>query len=103
MRAKLRTRLRLVLLIAGALAVCASGWSDAASHSGYSNVERICYCDCDAASGSPMCMHMCDLAKYESRSWAASCHKKKASEPAQPSTKPGVHSTKDNRIQQARR
>src|SRR6267154_1983216 len=101
MRAKLGIRLRLVLLIAGALAVCASGWSDAGIHSGSSNAERICYCDCDAAFGSPRCTHMCDLAKYENRSWAASCHKRTEIEPAQPSTKPGVHSAKDNRVQQA--
>lgn len=46
---------------------------------------------------------MCELAKYENRSWATSCHKKADDEPEQPSLKPGARSTKDNGIQEARR
>lgn len=103
MQTKLGTPLRLVLLIAGALVVCAPGWSDAGIHSGSSNAARMCYCDCDATAGSPMCTHMCDLAKYEDRAWATSCHKKAESEPVQPSSAPGIHSAKNNKVQQARR
>jgi hypothetical protein len=93
----------MVLMVAGALAFCGPAWSDARISGGTSKSERMCYCDCDAKAGSPMCTHMCELAKYENRSWATSCHKKAESEPAQPSSAPGAHSTKDNGEQQARR
>jgi hypothetical protein len=104
MRGNLKTRLRMVLILGGALAFCAPVWSDAGIPGGVSKTERTCYCDCDAQAGSPMCTHMCDLAKYEDRSWATSCHKKQDSEPDGPSaTTPGVRSRKDNRIQEARK
>lgn len=97
------TQLRLVLLIAGALAVCAPGWSDAGVEGGSSNSDRLCYCDCEAKSGSAMCTHMCELTKYENRSWAVSCQKKAVSEPLQPAKAPDSHSSKDNKIHLARR
>jgi hypothetical protein len=93
----------MVIAIAGALAFCAPVWSDARIGGSTSGPEKMCYCDCDAKAGSPMCTHMCELAKYENRSWANSCHRKEQSEPAQPSSQPGAHSTKDNGVQQARR
>jgi hypothetical protein len=103
MKTNLGTRLRMVTLIAAALAFCAPVWSDVRILGGSSSAERMCYCDCDATPGSKMCMHMCELAKYENRSWATSCHKAAESEPEQPSSTPGAHSTKDNSEQQARR
>ena len=90
-------------MVAAALAFCAPAWSDAGTRAGAKGTERMCYCDCDAKPGSLMCAHMCELAKYENRSWATSCHKKTVSEPAQPSSAPGAHSTKDNGMQEARR
>ena len=103
MQTNLGTRLRMAVAVAAALAFCAPVWSDVRIGGGASSTERMCYCDCDAKAGSTMCTHMCDLAKYENRSWATSCHKKAESEPAQPSSAPGAHSTKDNGVQQARR
>jgi len=97
------TRLRMVLMVAGALAFCAPVWSDVRILGTASNAERMCYCDCDSKAGAPMCERMCDLAKYENRSWATSCHKASEAEPARPSTTPGAHSTKENGVQQARR
>ena len=103
MKTNFGTRLKMVMMIAGTLAFCAPGWSDAHILGGSSGAERMCYCDCDAQPGSKMCMHMCELAKYENRSWATSCHRPAESEPAEPSNTPGAHSTKDNGVQQARR
>jgi hypothetical protein len=88
-------------MVAGALAFCAPVWSDV--HVSATGGERICYCDCDAKPGSPLCLQMCELAKYENRSWATSCHKKEQPEPVEPASQPGAHSTKDNGVQQARR
>ena len=94
----------MVLLVAGALAFCAPVWSDVHVLGGASKPSRVCYCDCEAKAGSSVCAHMCELPKYENRSWAASCHKKaESSEPEQPSSAPGAHSAKENRAQQARR
>jgi hypothetical protein len=92
----------MAMLIGAALAFCAPVWSDA-HISGNSSEERMCYCDCDAAPGSKMCMHMCELAKYENRDWATSCHRPEQAKPAQRSSQPGPHSSKDNGVQQARR
>jgi hypothetical protein len=102
MRTSLMARLRMLVMLAGLLAFCAPLWSDVRILSGASATQRICYCDCDAMAGATICMHMCEIPKYENRSWANSCHKKPDSEPVQPSSAPGAHSTKDNRVQQAR-
>jgi hypothetical protein len=93
----------MIVLAAGALAFCAPVWSDVRIPGGASGSERMCYCDCEAKASSPVCMHMCELPKYENRSWASSCHKKEESEPELPSSKPGAHSTKNNSAQEARR
>jgi hypothetical protein len=103
MHANLRTKLRLFLLIAGALASCAPVWSDAGALTGTGQTKRMCYCGCDEKPGSPMCMHMCNLAKYENRSWATSCHKPAKSDPQQHSSVPDAHSAKYNGVQEARR
>jgi hypothetical protein len=34
-----------------------------------------CYCMCEKSGGQACHMKMCDLPKYENRSWAMSCHK----------------------------
>ena len=103
MRKRLRAKLRFILLAAAALALCAPAWSDANVTGGSSNTRRVCYCDCETKAGSPACTHMCELAKYEKRPWATSCHKEAESEPDQPSNAPGTHSAKENNVQQARR
>ena len=103
MFAKLGTQARMMVWLAGALAFCAPVWSDVHIAGDPARGERLCYCDCEAKTGSPVCMHMCELPKYENRSWAASCHKKEGSEPQPPSSKPGAHSTKNNGVQEARR
>ena len=104
MRKSPRARLRILAIVTGALAFCSPLWSDVRIRSGASETQRICYCDCDAKAGVPMCMHMCELPKYENRSWAASCHKKQDSERSEPPGAPGGgRSTKDNHVQQARR
>ena len=103
MNTSLGKRLRMALAVAGALALGAPVWSDVRVGSGASNGERMCYCECDAQAGSAMCTHMCDLPKYENRSWANSCHRPTEYEPEQRSVAPGANSSKDNGVQQARR
>lgn len=100
MRRNLKARLKALAVVAGALAICAPAWSDAGRSPG---AQRMCYCDCDAKAGTAMCTHMCELAKYESRSWATSCHKKPDSDAVEPAATPGARSAKNNRVQQARR
>ena len=86
MQTTLTTRVKLAVMMAGALAFCAPAWSDVRILTGASSSEKMCYCDCDANAGAPMCAQMCELPKYENRSWATSCHKATESEPDQPST-----------------
>jgi len=90
---------RLAWILFAALMTSATAWSDA--RDAVPGVDRICYCDCDAKSGAPACMHMCDLAKYETRSWAASCHKKPDIDAQEPVSVP--RSNKNNNVQQASR
>jgi len=89
--------------VAGALAFCSPLWSDVRIPSGASSAQKTCYCDCDKQAGALICMHMCDLPKYENRPWANSCHKNQDNEISEPSAAPGAHSSKNNRVQQARR
>jgi hypothetical protein len=100
---KFATRLKLILLIGGALLVCKPGWSDAGIPGPTPTAAKMCYCECDAAAGSAACTHMCDLAKYENREWATSCHKKSKEEAEPDSTTPASHSSRDNGVQQVRR
>jgi hypothetical protein len=90
-------------MIVGILVTSSPLWSDVRMGSGASASQRVCYCDCDAKPGSPMCLRMCELAKYENRSWATSCHKQQDSDDSEPTGAPGASSTKNNRVQQARR
>lgn len=101
MRKRLHARLRILAMVTGALACCSPLWSDVRIRSGAAPAQKTCYCDCEHAGAA--CMHMCELPKYQNRSWATSCHKKPDSERSEPSADPGVRSTKDNHVQQARR
>jgi len=103
MRKCLPAQLRILALAGGALASCSPLWSDVHIRRGASETQRICYCQCEAQAGAALCMHMCELPKYENRPWATSCHKTQDSERSAPSGAPGVRSTKDNHVQQARR
>jgi hypothetical protein len=103
MRKSLPAPLRILAMATGALAFCSPLWSDVRIRGGLSGTQRICYCDCEEKSGAQACLHMCELPKYENRPWATSCHKKQDSERSEPSAPPGIRSTKDNHIQQARR
>jgi hypothetical protein len=35
----------------------------------------VCWCGCDKMMGHARCLKMCELPKYENRSWATTCHK----------------------------
>jgi hypothetical protein len=94
---------RIAWILLAALISSASAWSDARVHDGAATPDRVCYCDCEAKAGAPVCMHMCDLAKYENRPWAASCHKKSDSETSEPTAPSVPRSSKNNDVQQARR
>ncbi len=88
-------------MLAPALVICLPLWSDvprAASKS-----ERVCYCDCDAKAGAAACEHLCELAKYEHRAWAVSCHKGREPDFSDLRGNPRSDSSKDNGLQQARR
>ena len=95
---------RKVALILMFAAAAAPVWSDTRVARDSSESRKLCYCGCDREPGSPMCMHMCELAKYENRWWAASCHKKQSASPAPPEQQQQrSRSTKSNRVQEARR
>ena len=100
---RMAVRRRIVWILFVALTASASAWSDARVNEGAAAKDRICYCDCESKAGAPACMHMCDLAKYENRSWAASCHKKSDSEAQEPASPSTPRSSKNNDVQQARR
>jgi hypothetical protein len=60
-----------------------------------------CWCGCDKAMGHARCMKLCELPKYEDRSWATSCHKTTITPQAAPSpapaaapAKPAFHTTR---------
>lgn len=101
MRDRRRKPNKLLATVVAAAAFCSPVWSDSRIPKGSSASKRICYCECEAQAGARLCAHMCELPKYEDRPWATSCHKSQDSEP--PSGAPGARSTKNNRIQQARR
>jgi hypothetical protein len=91
-----------LLAIAGALlALTLPGLANTTAEP--AETKKMCYCGCDNGHGAPMCLTMCELPKYQHRSWAASCRKpaKRASMPAQPQSQ--SHSAKSNRSQSAQR
>ena len=43
--------------------------------------SMFCYCECQRREHKRQCTKMCELPKYESRAWAASCHKRPPAAP----------------------
>jgi len=85
-----------MLLIPSALA-----WSDVGFTS-HSENKKTCYCGCDMKAGTPMCTQMCELPKYQNRSWATSCNRKKSAQVPDAPSPSGRQSRKNNRVQDAR-
>ncbi len=92
-----RLALLAILLVPAALA-----WSDAGFPSRVAENKKTCYCNCDMKAGTPMCMHMCELPKYENKPWANNCQAKKPAVTAPGPAQSGSHSRKTNRVQDAR-
>src|SRR6266550_1674035 len=65
-------------------------------------ITKLCYCDCDRGSGAPMCHRLCELPKYEHRSWATSCHTRPTPELNQTSPAQPTPSKRTNRVEHAR-
>src|SRR5258708_15042916 len=87
-----RSARKALLLGAVLLSLAASPARPDTSMSHSAETRKLCYCNCDMAKGAPMCHHMCELPKYEHRSWATSCHTPpqadiNQSSPAQPPSK----------------
>ena len=64
----------------------------------------FCYCGCDKMIGQKRCLKMCELPKYENRSWATSCHKLSLTPEAAPApapAKPVFHTSRRYRSLQA--
>jgi hypothetical protein len=64
--------------------------------------KKLCYCGCDMEQGAPMCLQMCELPKYENRSWATSCRKVARHTNGPARTLPQTGAKKSNRAQSAR-
>jgi hypothetical protein len=94
--------LRRLALLAMLLIPSALAWSDAGLASHPAESKKTCYCGCDMKAGTPMCMHMCELPKYENRSWASSCNRKKSAPVPEAPAQSGTQSRKNNRVQDAR-
>src|ERR1700733_11138151 len=95
------TWLRRLALLAILLSPPLLAWSDGAfPHS--SEGKKTCYCNCDMKAGTPMCMHMCELPKYENKPWANNCQAKKPAVTAPGPAQSGSHSRKTNRVQDAK-
>jgi hypothetical protein len=77
-------------------------WSDVKVHSNDSQSKKVCYCGCDHTNGTPMCMHMCDLPKYENRPWAKSCRKIQLHAHSKMQPNPDAHSGRHNDVEDAR-
>jgi hypothetical protein len=92
-----RLALLAILMIPTALA-----WSDAGFPTQSTEKNKTCYCGCDMKAGAPMCTHMCELPKYQNRSWATSCNRKKSTSVPDAPAQSGTHSRKSNRVQDAR-
>src|ERR1700682_6781570 len=63
----------------------------------------MCYCRCEHGAGARLCTKMCDLAKYEKRWWATSCHRKSFSVKEAESPNSTSPSRKTNRTELARK
>src|SRR5665213_3355702 len=58
----------------------------------------LCYCHCDHAAE---CTKMCELPQYQSRWWAASCHKRNSAVKGPETPALNLPSRKTNRREQA--
>jgi hypothetical protein len=103
MRARLTVRWKTAAILAGALAFCAPVRSDVSAFDGASSARKMCYCNCDSRPGAAICTHMCELPKYEDRSWANNCHTNPEGNSLKPFATPRAHSEKDDGIQDVRR
>jgi hypothetical protein len=90
---------RFTALLPLLLVVIVPAWSDVRTATGNAT-KKTCYCNCDTKPGAPMCTMMCELPKYQNRSWAKSCEKKHSpSRSAAPDER--SHSKKTNKVQDA--
>jgi hypothetical protein len=93
---------RFASLAALLLVVISPAWSDIRSAAGNFKTKKTCYCNCDMKPGAKMCTQMCELPKYQNRSWAVSCQKKQESAPSSVSPAQRSHSKKRNSVEDAR-
>jgi hypothetical protein len=70
-----------------------------ATHS--AEAKKLCYCGCDSEMGAPMCAHMCELPKYEGRSWATSCHKPQVDQSKRAAPSPHMRTEPNSHDEQA--
>lgn len=96
------TWLRNLALVGILLCPAVLAWSDGGFPAHSADSKKTCYCGCDAKAGTPMCVRMCELAKYANRSWATSCQKKPTLVEPEKSPQTGNHPKKNNRVQSAR-
>lgn len=94
--------IRAAVLAVSLLAIISPAWSDGSNPVNSADTKKLCYCGCDHMRGSAMCMHMCELAKYQSRWWAASCQKKQDKILPPASSGQRTNSKTNNHTQQAR-
>lgn len=92
-------RKRLAALLTLLLVAIVPAWSDVRTATGNAT-KKTCYCKCDSKPGAPMCTMMCELPKYQNRSWAKSCDKKHSSSRAA-TPEERSHSKKTNKAQDA--
>jgi hypothetical protein len=78
-------------------------WSDTQILGPSSKSSKLCYCDCDNMHGVRTCTHMCELQKYQDRSWARSCRHSDQQTHSDTTPAPGLHSKQTNRTEEARR
>ena len=90
---------KLLMMVSLSLCLLSQLWSDESSLRRGLDSTKLCYCACDQHAGTPICTHMCDLPKYEKRSWATSCHRRIHTDIA---PVPHSSSRKRNRIEDAR-
>jgi hypothetical protein len=77
---KRRSRcLQPLLIFAFMLSVLSPGFADEQIVRSGRPSKKLCYCACDQRAEAAACAHLCELPKYENRSWATSCHKKEES------------------------
>ena len=76
--------------------------ADRPSREASGRTKTSCYCRCSTREMKQECTKMCELPKYENRSWATSCHKRAAKHQHQsPESRP--HPSKHSGVETARR